>query len=105
LFGKDFFEKSGSCQYLKEDGTKKKFGFTEMIQETTEDLDETLTLAPTNHCPYLMENNLGKPYQRDQKNITEIHRVLKQYLNKLGLTKVRFHYSTFRMDYQLKARK
>jgi hypothetical protein len=91
MFGEDFFERSGSCQYIKEDGTKKKFGLSEMIQETSEDLDKTVTYAPTHHCPYLIEKNLGEPYQRDQKNITEIHATLRQYLTRLGLIKVRIH--------------
>lgn len=73
-----------------------------MLKETTEDLLDSHDYAPTHHCPFLMQKNLGNPYQRDKVNIEETQRALTKYLYEIGLIKVGIHQLIFRTEPELR---
>lgn len=98
MFGKDFFEKAGSCPYIEKDESKRIVKINEMLRETTEDLKHAYDYAPSHHCPFLMDQNLGNPYQRNQKNVEEIQNAMSKYLCQIGLIKVSYYAIIFRME-------
>ena len=83
-FGNKFFDQSGKCSYKRKNGSIQKMGLSEMMQEVSDDLDNTYENPLTHHIPPLTELNWTEPFKRDKDNIDEIQRCTAKYLHKTG---------------------
>lgn len=79
LFGSDFNEKVGVCEYIDTKGATSVMKFDEFYPKLVEDLMKTLANPVGILFPVTVDYNLCEPFKTNQKNISELWRVLSTY--------------------------
>lgn len=81
-FGEDFLKNIGECDFRLRDGTTIKKSFSDAFQDIYYDLINGSNNAPlyASLFPILNDKNLVDPFKTNEANISEIYRVLNEYL-------------------------